>query len=179
MHFVLTYDDIKLWSLNFIGIELQFDYVSATYANLIVVVPAKGICKLLPHGYGAHREFLSIEKVESTSFTVYVHGANGPYEELLDLFSRYVDYHLYDWALIEHQPVGRLKVLVSDIWEQISLQSLTFTPEGVKLEFDEYKRLYDELKIVQLLLRSGYTHVHVGREMKEHLNISFTDVNSI
>ena len=175
MHFVLTYEDVKLWSLNFIGIELQFEYVSASYANVTVVVPAKGICKLIPHGYGAHREYLSIDKVEPTSFTVYLHGTNGSYEELLDLFSRYVNYHLYNPALVEHQPVGRLKILVSDIWEQISLQSLTFTPEGVKLEFDEYKRLYDELKIVQLLLRSGYTDVHVGRGMNEQLNVGFTD----
>ena len=175
MQFVLTYEDVKLWSLNFFGIELQLEYIYETRANMTVVVPAKGICKLLPHGYGVHQEYLSINKVEPTSFTVYVHGANGPYEELLDLFSRYVNYHLYDWALVEHQPVGRLKILVSDIWEQISLQSLKFTQEGVMLEFDEYKRLYDELKTVQLLLRSGYTHVHVRRGTKEHLSIGFTD----
>ena len=174
MKFVLTNEDIKLWSSNFFGIEMTVEYAHDDYAGIQLNVPATGLRKLLFSTYLNHRITLHIEKCEPSCITAIAFRGGDVNEELLRMFVGYAN-HFLENELLEQLPFGRIKIHLDEIWGHIVLQSARFDESGLVIELADNEDIHEELRMLQMLLRAGYTHVRIKAKDSEPTRYWFAD----
>ena len=162
MRFIWTYQDISLWMRNFLDLDVQIEAYSADSGEFTVISPATGIRKLLPKSYNQYRQLFHIEGLNTTTITINI---SGPYERdemFRNMLVKYVNYCLMD-EVMETIPHGRIKIHLEKIeWTcHIKLSSLVLTERGLEMEFAEDLNLYTHLRMIQMLLQSGHTRVHI------------------
>lgn len=176
MTFIFTYDDIRLWTRNFLGIEIGIYAPAKDGGQLFIETPANGILQLLPPGYLRTAPYFSIEDIHATDFTLVIFGPNGSDEILNDKFARYVNYCAAA-PFMEVIQYGNILVHLDRLRLtcDIELQSLEFTEEGLVVDFAENKRLYEQLRMLQMFLRAGYKNVYVVSENMPYKGYWFSD----
>ncbi len=162
MRFVWTYQDIGLWMQNFLDLDVQVVAYTTDSGEFTVISPAIGIRKLLPESYNQYQQLFHIEDVDTTAITINI---SGPYERdemFRNMLVKYVNYCLKE-DVMETIPHGRIKIHLDKIeWTRhISLSTLVLTARGLEIEFAEDLNLYTHLRMLQMLLLSGYTRVHI------------------
>ena len=169
MKFIFTYDDFRLLSRNFLGLEIEVTAHSKDGGMLFIETPANGIRQLLPPGYLRMTPCFYIEDIHTTDFTLNIFGSNGSDEVLNDRFSKYLNHHAASTSFTEVIKYGKILVHLDQlkITQDIELHSLEFTEEGLEVNFAENKRLFEQLRMVLMLLRAGYKDVFIVPE--EHL----------
>lgn len=162
MRFVLTYQDIGLWMRNFLDLDVQIEAYSADSGEFTVISPAIGIRKLLPERYNRYQQLFLIEDLNTAAITI---NMSGPYERdemFRNMLVKYVNYCLME-DVMETIPHGRIKIHLDRLeWTRhINLSTLVLTERGLEIEFAEDLNLYTHLRMLQMLLLSGYTRVHI------------------
>ena len=162
MRFVWTYQDIGLWMQNFLDLDVQVVAYTTDSGEFTVISPAIGIRKLLPESYNQYQQLFHIEDVDTTAITSNI---SGPYERdemFRNMLVKYVNYCLKE-DVMETIPHGRIKIHLDRLeWTRhISLSTLVLTARGLEIEFAEDLNLYTHLRMLQMLLLSGYTRVHI------------------
>lgn len=158
MQFVLTQEDIKLWSSNFFGMEMTVEYAHDNLACIQLTVPATGLRKLLLSVYLSQKISLWIEKCEPSGITVLAMRDGVVNEDFLRMFVGYVNNYLEN-VLLEQLPFGRIKIHLEEIWEHIELQSARFDKNCLVIDYAENTDICEELRMLQMLMRAEYKHV--------------------
>jgi hypothetical protein len=174
MQFVLTHEDFKLWSSNFFGMELAIEYTHDNYAGIQLTVPDTGLRKLLLQVYLNQRITLWIEKCEPTCITVSAMRGGCINEDFMRMFVGYVNSYLKN-ELMEQLPFGRIKIHLDEEWGHIALQSVRFDENRLVIDYADDKDIGEELRMLQMLLRAGYTHVRLKAKDSEPARYWFTD----
>lgn len=176
MKFVFTYDDIKLWSRNFLGIEIGISAHAKKGGMMYIETPANGILQLLPPGYLRETPFFTVEDIHPTDFTINIFEPNGTDEILNDKFARYINYCATS-SFMEVIEFGQILVHLDKLrlTHDIELQSMEFAEEGLIVHFAENKRLMEQLRMLQMFLRAGYKNVYVVPEEMSYSGYWFSD----
>ena len=176
LQFIFTYDDIRLWTRNFLGIEIGVRAYAKDGGQLLIETPANGILQLLPPGYLRTAPYFNIENIHATDFTLNIFGPNGSDEILNDKFAKYVNYCAAS-SFMDVIQYGKILVHLDQLWltRDIELQSLEFTTDGLIVSFTENKRLYKQLRMLQMFLRAGYKNVYVVSEDMPYRGYWFSD----
>lgn len=162
MRFILTYQDISLWMQNFLDLDVQVVAYTADSGEFTIISPAIGIRKLLPERYNRYQQLFLIEDLNTTTITINI---SGPYERdemFRNMLVKYVNYCLKE-EVMETIPHGRIKIHLDRLeWTRhINLSTLVLTERGLAIEFAEDLNLYTHLRMIQMLLQSGHTRVHI------------------
>lgn len=176
MKFVFSYDDIRLWTRNFLGLKIEVTSFSKDGGQLSIETPGYGILQLLPPGYLRMAPYFYLEDIHATDFTLNVFGPNGSDEILNDRFSRYIN-HNTSASFTEVIKHGKILVHLDQLrlTRDMELQSLEFTEEGLIVIFAENKRLFEHLRMIQMLLRAGYKDVYIVSEYLPYKGYWFSD----
>ena len=67
MKFVFSYDDIRLWTSNFMGLKIDVTSFSKDGGQLLIETPANGILQLLPSGFLRMTPYFYIEDIHADS----------------------------------------------------------------------------------------------------------------
>lgn len=162
MRFILTYHDIGLWMHNYLDLDMQLEAYDADSGEFTIISPTIGVRKLLPESHKQYRQLFHIEGNDSACITINI---SGPYERdevFCNTFAKYVNYCLQD-VVIENISHGRIKIHLDriELTSEIKLQSIICGENGIEIEFADNPNLYEHLRMIQMLLQSGYTNVHV------------------
>lgn len=162
MRFILTYYDIRLWMHNYLDLDMQLEAYDADSGEFTIISPTIGVRKLLPESHKQYRQLFHIEGNDSACITINI---SGPYERdevFCNTFAKYVNYCLQD-VVIENISHGRIKIHLDriELTSEIKLQSIVCGENGIEIEFADNPNLYEHLRMIQMLLQSGYTNVHV------------------
>lgn len=176
MRFILTYEDITRWMRNFLDIDLKIEAFNADSGEFVVNSPAIGVRKLLPDSYRQYKQFFRIEEYNTTCVIINISGLYERDEVFCNMLTKYVNYCTTAEA-IETIPRGRIKIHLDKIDQtcQMELQSLTLKEQGLEIEFAENLNLYEHLRMTQMLLQSGYAHVHLIPEDMPYHGYWFSD----
>jgi hypothetical protein len=176
MQFVISLEDIHRWFENFLGVDVQVRVFQENQGQVSFAVPDVGLLKLLPPGFHNYWQFFEVEQVEANSVTLNMFGADGSDDDLYSLFIRYVNYTL-GGMVMEQRRFGKLIVHLDKIrlTREMKLQSLRINEEGLMLDFEDNTEVYERLRIIQMLLRAGYTNVAMVSEEQEYSGYWFSD----
>ena len=177
MKFDFTYDDIRLWTRNFMGLEIEVTSFSKDGGQLLIETPANGILQLLPSGYLRMTPYFNIEDIHATDFTLNIFGPNGSDEILNDRFSRYLNHSAGSSSFTEVIKHGKILIHLDQLrlMRDIELQSLEFTEEGLTILFKDNKRLFEQMRMLRMLLRAGYKDVYIVNEYLPYKGYWFSD----
>lgn len=177
MKFIFTYEDICLFSLNFMELKIDVTSFSKDGGQLRIENPAVGIYQLLPTGYLRMTPYFYIEDLHATSFTLNIFGPSGSDEILNDRFSKYLNHHAASTAFSEVIEHGKIRIHLDQLrlTRDIELQSLEFTEEGMEVQFLDNARLYEQLRMLRMLLRAGYKDVYIVNEYLPYKGYWFSD----
>ena len=176
MTFTFTYADIRLWMINFLGLDMHVSSYDTMDGQLWIETPAMGIRKLLPPGYRKYQQYFHIEEYASNSVTLYLFNVNGSDEIFNGLLVKYVNY-CWMAEIMELLKRGRIKVHLDKITmtHDIALQSLAFSPDGLVVEFADNPRLFEQLRMIQMFLRAGYKQIRIIPEDMGYTGYWFSD----
>lgn len=176
MQFTFTYEDINRWMHNFLDLDLQVEAFNADCGELMVTSPDSRIRKLLPKSCREYRQYFSIEALDATSITVNILCLSRGDELFNTLLTQFVNYCLEE-NIMEQMPYGRIKIHLDRIAliHDIVLRSLVFSEKGLEVGFAEKLNLYQHLRMLQQLLRAGYTRVHIVPEDMPYSGYWFSD----
>lgn len=166
MRLVLTYEEIGRWLQNWLEIDMRvngFATSEGTYGGTLrVLLPKTGTRNLLPPGYLDYHTLFTLDAFDEQSITVTFFGVNGHDDMLNDWFVRYINYHQGS-DILEQLPYGQIKIHVNKIHltRNIHMRSVEYTKEGLIVDFDDDPELFEHLRMLQMLLRAGYTEVRV------------------
>lgn len=177
MKFVFSYDDIRLWTSNFMGLKIDVTSFSKDGGQLLIETPANGILQLLPSGFLRMTPYFYIEDIHATDFTLNIFGPNGSDEFLNDRFSKYLNHQAASNSFTEVIKHGKILVHLDQLrlMRDIELQSLEFTEEGLTIHFKENERLFEQMRMIQMLLRAGYKNVYIVSEYLPYKGYWFSD----
>ena len=176
MRFVLTYEDINRWMLNFLDIDLRVEAFNTDSGEFTINSPAIGVRKLLPDSYRQYKQIFRIEEYDTSHVIINISGLDERDEVFCNMLAKYVNYCTSAEA-IELIPHGRIKIHLNRIEQtrQIELYSLALTEGWLEIEFAENLNLHEHLRMIQQLLRARYTRVHVIPEDMPYSGYWFSD----
>lgn len=161
MRFVVTYEDLRLLLSDYWGLDIQVYPYDATKGQLILISPAEGIRKLLPHGLLNHQQYFSIDEFDATSVTLYLLGSKGECDDLNTMFAKLINYYIPN----EIEPLrhGRYKIHLDKhpLTQGIQLHVISLAEEGIVLECEDNPAHFEQMRMVQMLLRAGYKVVRI------------------
>lgn len=168
--FVFSYDDIERWLRNFLSIDGKVEAYNANCGELVIASPSTGIRKLLPDAYRGHKQEFYIEGFDTTSVTISLLKLYGEDELYSQLLTKYVNYCMMA-QIIEEESHGKVHIHLDRIgsMRHIALQTVQLTAEGLEIDFDDNPTLYEHMRMLQMLLRAGYTEVRtIPEDMPYH-----------
>ena len=176
MQFTFTYEDIRLWINNFLDMDIQIDAFKGDCGEMIVTSPDTGVRKLLPRGYRQYKQYFSIDAFDSKTVTINILCLCASDERFNTLLAQYVN-HCLMADVIEQMPRGGIKIHLNQIAliRDIELRSLVLTEKGLEVGFAENLNLYEHLRMLQQLLRAGYTRVCTIPESMPYHGYWFSD----
>lgn len=176
MQFDFTYNDISLWLHNFLSINLQLEAYDANCGEIVITSPTKGIRKLLPQEYITHKHTFFIDGFDKTSVTISLLGLYENDELFCQLLTRYVNYCLTA-NVIEQIPYNMLCIHFDRIGltRNMSIHSLQIGHNGVIITFASKPKLYEHLRILQMLLRAGYKEIRIIPDDMPYSGYWFSD----
>lgn len=161
MRFIVTYEDLCLLLSDYWGLELQVFPYDATKGHLILISPAVGIRKLLPPGLLNYKQYFSIDAFDTTSVTLYLMGAQCESDDLNTMFARLINYYIPD----EIEPLGhgcyKIHLDKHCLTRGMQLHSISLSAEGIVLECEDDPAHFEQMRMVQMLLRARYKEVRI------------------
>ena len=176
MHFDFTYDDIRLWMINFLDLNMHVCSYDKQAGQFWIETPAEGIRKLLPPGYLKYQQFFHVEEYDTNSITLCIYSASGSDDILNSLLVRYVNYCWME-EIMELVKYSTIKIHLDKIamMHDITLQSLEFYPDGLRIDFADNPPLFEQLRMIQMLLRAGYKQIRIIPEDMGYTGYWFSD----
>lgn len=176
MQFVFTYDDIEKWLHNFFDLGIKAWAYNDKGGEFVIKVPEVGMCKLLPKGFRHYQQYYTIDDFDATSVTLFLFSIGGTDEVINRLIVRFFNSCLGS-EVLEQLPRGQVKLHLDKmhLTHTIQLHNIQLTEEGLKVEFADDAKLLEQLRMIQLFLRAGYTRINVIPEDMGYTGYWFSD----